>query len=119
MKRILLTADAGEGGDPSPPNTTPPGVSHSPASPVNPTAAGAPPPAAHTVLTGERTEDSVRLAQELEAERASHAATAADKKAREVRIAELEDELHRIKEVPAPARREKITSRMFTFGRED
>lgn len=68
-----------------------------------------PPPAAATVAIG-KTERESELAQELAEEMARHAGTAAQVKARETRIAELEDELHRLRETmkpaPAPARRE-------------
>lgn len=62
-----------------------------------------PPPAAQTVVTGTKTEAELKLERELKDERASHASTAAEKKARETRIAELEDELHRLKQVQTPA----------------
>ena len=51
------------------------------------------------------------LERELDEERESHAKTAAEKKAREVRVAELEDELHRARQaaqpVPVAVKREK------------
>jgi hypothetical protein len=74
-----------------------------PAAPENnpppPTPApGEPPPAARIVVTGVRSETEVQLQSELDAERARHAKTADEKKQREVRVAELEDEMHRLKQ---------------------
>lgn len=84
MLRLLLAPDSPPPGSPG--ETTPP---------------AAPPPAAKIVAEGEKPEDSagelVRLRQE--------------KKEREVRISELEDENHRLKQVPknepkSPAKKE-------------
>ena len=55
--------------------------------------AAEPPPAAVIVTTGTVSERETNIAAELAAERESHASTANEKKAREVRIAELEDQL--------------------------
>lgn len=63
------------------------------------------PPAADLVLKGKKTEREVALESDLETERNSHAKTSKEKKERELRIAELEDELHRLKTPPAKARR--------------
>jgi hypothetical protein len=49
------------------------------------------------VTTGTKTEREITLEAELEAEKGSHNRTAKEKKDRELRIAELEDELHRLK----------------------
>lgn len=76
---------------PAPPAPAPP-------TPVSP----AKPPAAAIVVTGGVSEHEIELEAELKAERAAHATTAADKKAREQRINELEDELRKLKEVPKP-----------------
>jgi hypothetical protein len=63
----------------------------------------APPPAA-TIAAGTKSERErdIALEGELEKERQAHATTAAEKKAREQRINELEDELRKLKEVPTP-----------------
>jgi len=60
----------------------------------------APPFTAQTVLTGDRTEQMLELQSQLELEKKSHAQTAFEKKERETRIAELEDELFRLREEP-------------------
>lgn len=60
--------------------------------PPAPSPTPAAPPAAATVLTGKRREGETDLAAEL----------AAKLKARELRLAELEDENHRLKSVPVP-----------------
>ncbi len=63
--------------------------------------AGDPPPAAHTVATGTEREET--LAAELEAERLA-------RRNAETRVAELEDENHRLKEVtPDPGAQVKRT----------
>lgn len=96
LMKLLLTADAAEGGT---------------AANVGADAGGRPagdgaPPAGQTVATGRHTEAENELRTKLDSEQKAHATTAADKKAREQRIAELEDELHRVKAaqtVTAPA----------------
>jgi hypothetical protein len=60
------------------------------------------------VAAGGRSERELSLERDLATERTSHAATAHDKRERERRIAELEDELHRLRqtlEPPAPPRK--------------
>lgn len=82
-----------------------------------PTPTPTPPPAAAIVAAGKRTEREVELEAELEAERAKHASTAAEKKAREIRLAELEDENFRLKQVgikPAPAASREVTPFFFS-----
>jgi hypothetical protein len=89
MRKFLLSPDppdAGPGAPANPPPQPPPAA----------------PPAAKIVLTGEKSERETSLETELEAERNSHARTAKDKKDREVRIAELEDQLHKLKTPPQP-----------------
>jgi hypothetical protein len=81
------------------PPVTPPASPPVPSGPPAP-APGAP-PAAKVVNTGPRSEREISLEAELETERGSHAKTAKEKKDRETRIAELEDELHRLKQPPA------------------
>ena len=71
-----------------------------PAPPPPAPAVPAPPPAAAIVATGARSEREIELETELKAERDAHAMTAAEKKAREQRINELEDELRKLKEIP-------------------
>jgi len=61
-----------------------------------------PPPAAHTVLTGDHTEMENELRAQLELEKKSHASTRGEKEHRERRISELEDELQRLKALPQP-----------------
>lgn len=82
-----------------------------------PTPTPTPPPAAAIVAAGKRTEREVELEAELEAERAKHATTAQEKKAREIRLAELEDENFRLKQVglkPAPAVSREVTPFFFS-----
>jgi hypothetical protein len=85
-------------------NATPPASEVQNPNPPQP--AGELPPAAQTVLSGTRSETEVQLQAELDAERTRHAKTSEEKKAREVRVAELEDEMHRFKQStqgkPAP-----------------
>lgn len=91
-------------------------VENPPANPPapNPQDAPAAPPAAEVVRTGQRSEREIALQAELETERESHAKTAKEKKDRETRIAELEDELHRLKQpLPAPARDRKTDLEEF------
>lgn len=73
---------------------------------------GAPPPAAETVLTGPRTEQNADLQRKLETEKATRIE-------RERRIAELQDENSRLREIPAPPkptkRQEKKERTRLTF----
>lgn len=72
------------------------------ASPPPEIAAPAPPPAAKIIVEGVRSELEIELESELQAERDRHATTAAEKKQREIRIAELEDERRALLAPPAP-----------------
>lgn len=63
--------------------------------------APAPPPAAAVVVSGQKTEREIALEGELNAERSNHATTAKEKKEREVKIAELEDQLRTLRAEPA------------------
>ena len=63
-----------------------------------------PPPFGKIVVTAERTEREANLEAELAAERAGHATTAAEKKQREIRLAELEDQLHQLHTLRATVR---------------
>lgn len=111
--------------DTSPESPAPATPTPAPASPPPPDNPGT--PAARIVATGERTEREIDLESELEAERTSHATTAAEKKAREIRVAELEDELHRLKTAgavpprtatPAPARAASGSKSWTLFDQE-
>jgi hypothetical protein len=86
MKMKLLSPDPGEGGDPVPPGPPP--------SPVTSTPPPAPPPAASTVLQGTKSERELQLEDENQK-------LLAEKKKVETRAAELEDENHRLKQIPA------------------
>ncbi|MDE2100725.1 MAG: hypothetical protein KGL39_26000 [Patescibacteria group bacterium] len=99
--------------DPDPPQN--PGGNPPP--PVNPapSAPPAPPPAAEVVINGERSERELQLEAELERERSG-------RKKDQTKLCELEDENHRLKQVPAtPARgRNKSAGPISTFfGWED
>lgn len=94
--------------DPNPPE--PPPAPGGPAS-----VAPAAPTAAKVVLTGQKTERELSLETELDSERNSHAKTAKEKKDRETRIAELEDELHRLRH-PAKPKEEKSAMEEFFEG---
>jgi hypothetical protein len=116
--RRCLSPDPPEGGNPpDPPPSQPP-----PAEPPNPVPEPAPPPAAKTAMTGKKSEREIELEAELERERQAHATTAAEKKAREQRISELEDERRKLLEqprpTPAPKKRKGVMERFFD-GSED
>jgi len=65
------------------------------------------------VLTGQRTERELSLETELETERSSHGKTAKEKKERETKIAELEDELHRLRHPARPAEKKSALEEFF------
>lgn len=71
------------------------------------------PPAARVVLTGQRTERELTLETNLEAERSAHAVTAKEKKDRETKIAELEDELYRLRHPARPAKQKSAMEEFF------
>jgi colicin import membrane protein len=106
----FLLRDAADSGAGSPPNPPAPAPDAPPPPPPPAPPAPAAPPAAHTVATAQRTEREISLQAELDTERTRHATTAAEKKDRETRIAELEDELHRLKATPTPAPRKRKPS---------
>lgn len=95
---------AGES-DPAPAPAAPPA-----APPVDPPG----PPAARVVMTGQRSEREINLETDLARERSAHAVTAKEKKDRETKIAELEDELYRLRH-PARPKAEKSAMEEF-FG---
>lgn len=99
MTKILFSPDPPETGAPGAPVTQP----------------GAPelPPAAQTVVTGTKSEREITLETELQTERGSHAKTAKEKKDRELRIAELEDELHKLKSPPSPKQSKSAMEEFF------
>lgn len=86
MKKILLDPRPGEGGGAA--------TQSSPPEPI-PAPPPAPPPAADTVLQGTRSERELQLEEDLRKERES-------KKKLETDVAHLQDENHRLKQVPAP-----------------
>ena len=76
---------------------------------------------ATTVLQGEITEETERLRVQLEQERNARRRVEMD-------LSQVQDELHRLttpptspQPAPAPAKapRDRVTSRMFSFGREE
>jgi hypothetical protein len=89
--KLFLSADPAGGG----------GAVPSPQTPPEPTNAPAPPPAGSVVVHGPRSERETELESELCRERDAHSMTAKEKKEREVHIAELQDELSRLKAAPA------------------
>lgn len=91
------------GGAVSPPTATDPGSAPGPQDSRGAVAA-APPAAAVTVLNG-RTERELELERELGDAQRVLARTAAEKKDRETRIMELEDELKRLRAIPAEPKR--------------
>ncbi len=93
------TGGALVGGNPNPPEIVP-------AAPV----AGEPPPAAAVVLSATISERETNLQAELAATQDKLARTDGEKKAREVRIAELEDQLRAARQEPPTApKRSKLT----------
>lgn len=94
--KLLLSPDGEGGGAPEVTHQAPVTAAASP---------GGAPPAGSTVANGRHTEAENELRKQLDAERTAHGATAADKKKREQHIAELQDELQRLKAAaPAPWR---------------
>lgn len=109
--------------EPIPAPTTPETTGQPTPPPAPPATTPLPPPVAAVVATGERTEREVELAEELAEERTHHARTASEKKAREIRVAELEDEMHRLKQAglrPAKAATPRTASgRSWTLFDEE
>jgi hypothetical protein len=112
MLRKLLRSpeNSGGGGVPSgdeqrnaevvPPNAPPPS---------NPSAD---PAAAKTVIEGTKTEADLALAQQLEAEKAA-------RKKEQVRISELENENHRLKQIPGDQNKKPRDAMSEFFGWKD
>ena len=102
---------------PNPPNPTGAGATPPQNQAATQATGGAPPPAASVVLSGQISEDSSRLAEDLESTRRTL-------KERELRLMELEDENFRNKKAvgpgpaPAPAANKKAGIR-WTFFHED
>jgi hypothetical protein len=94
--RILLNANAGDGGTPPSENAPSPAAAPAAAPP-----AAEPPPAATAVVTGKKSEREVQLEKDLEAERKRV-------KDREVQVSELQDENFRLKGKGTP--KQKRTS---------
>jgi hypothetical protein len=107
MFKLFLSPDEAPGNGPPPTVGTPPPTGGTPApAPVADLPAPAPPPAARIVGESQLTPREIELQTELDGERERHGQTEQEKKAREIRIAELEDELHRLRQLqsgPAPA----------------
>lgn len=100
----------------------PPGQAPTPApeAPPAPPAAAAPPIVASVVTQGRQDQEN-ELADELADEKARHAHTAAEKKARENRIAELEDEIYRLKQagLSATPAAKPVRSKSWTLFDEE
>jgi hypothetical protein len=90
-------------------------LSPDPADPNGPPA----PPAAEIVITGTKSEAESKLETDLKSERDSHARTAEEKKAREIKISELEDELTRLRKVQSAPVKEKSNFRTLLHEDED
>lgn len=97
LKRILFFPDPSDGGDPSDPKQNP-----SPPAPPAAPAPGDAPKAAETVLNGDRTERVVELEERLAKREQELEDEKAGRKKDQVRVSELEDENHRLKQVPTP-----------------
>ncbi len=69
------------------------------------------------VASGERTERERELEAELERVRASAAKTEAEKKEREQQINQLQDNLRRVTEQPAPAKQKKSADKGYILFR--
>jgi len=79
---------------------------------------GEPPPAATIVLTGTVTERETNLANELSEVRGKLVKTEEDKKAREVRVAELEDQLRAARGEGTPTKAKKNFMQAWLDGEE-
>jgi len=100
--KMLLDDAPADGGNSTPPTENPP-----------------PPPAAALVMAGTISERETNLAAELAQERASHATTAAEKKEREIKIAELEDALRLARGERQPVRAAKGFMQAWLEGDEN
>lgn len=88
-----------------------------PPAPAPTPAPAARPPAAAVVVDG-KTEREVLLEAQLATERSGHDLTREQKKQREVKIAELEDELHRLRQPPRPQPTSKTDEWKEFFGED-
>lgn len=118
MKRIipLLSPDPQASGDPTPP---PEPATPNAGEAAIPAGSGEPGPAASAVIAGGKTERELVLEAELEGERQSHARTTDEKKEREIKIAELEDQLHALRNPPEPEKPKSNKVRAFGLRFED
>jgi len=104
---------------------TPPVQPNNPPAPAAPSSPSVPPApsAATTVIKGTKTEAELQLEKDLRTERDSHATTAAEKKKREIRIAELEDELRTLRAAQsapaAPAKQSRGMMEKFLSGDDE
>jgi hypothetical protein len=104
MKYLSPDSDGGGAPAENPPAPSPQEAPHN-APPPSP----APPPAAQTVETGDKTEKEVKLAKELEDERAA-------RKKVELDNAQLQDELHRATSPAVPAPRQRPSCKRGPLG---
>jgi hypothetical protein len=110
----LHSPDAAEGtgavpSDPSPSQTTP-----APAEPPAAPPASAPPPAAATVVSGEITEETLRLRTMLENERGRADHAESTRIEREKRINQLEDQLETLRKAQQLTKVKKIGVTFFS-----
>jgi hypothetical protein len=103
LNKLLLNADAGDGGSPNTDKAPSPAATP-PASAAPPSAE--PPPAAVVVATGKKTEREVELEKRLEQ-------VEKDKKDRETQICELQDQNFALK---APPKKKKVRVTLFSMG---
>lgn len=116
LKRFFLSPDPADGGDPSDPNpqpANPPTPGPAPAEPPKP------PQAAETVLNGDNTERAIELQERLSRREKELDDERQGRKKDQVRLSELEDENHRLKQVPAskaPASKPNNTFRWPSYN---
>ena len=110
MKRILLSPDADIGGSPDP-ASIPPVSTDAPPS--------APPPAAHTVVTGTKNERELQLEKELAETRGKLSTVEEEKKKRELALMDLQDQNRRLKEVPTSEKKKGSGLRLTLMEDDD
>lgn len=115
MKRILFSPEPAEGNGNNPPAQDPPPAQPAPEPIPTPGDPPTPPPAAATVLKGERSERELKLEEDLRkaTERAEKAEGTV--KERETKVAELEDQLSTLNSPAAPAPDEGRPRRMRRY----